>query len=150
MFVKAPVINAKNEKVNEKFLLTFYHTPVKKNKRRKCICKIYYCSGDKVDIAKEKYSLISDINALENEKHPETKSMVLLSSGTATCVKEDNYVKAYARMLAFQRAFRNLTNDVYFKFTNETFKSIATQMNKECSHGVAVAVKLQHTEGYIV
>ena len=162
MFVKAPVINREtNVKGTAKFLVQFHHTPYKKGKhRRKCICKIYACSGENVDIVQNNYPC-NDVSIINSPKHPDTKSRMLLVETEAQCVNTDNYVKAYGRMLSLQRGLRYLIDKNYdsdsitavcsenpFVFTNETYKAFTHQLNIECGSGKNVAWKLQHTDNY--
>mgnify|MGYP003289337305 CR=1 FL=1 len=162
MFVKAPVINREtNEKGTAKFMVDFYHTPYKKGKhRRKCICRIYACSAEDVETVQNNYPY-NNVSSIETNKHPETKSRMLLVEAEAQCETKDNYVKAYGRMLSLQRGLRYLIDNYYnsdsvtgicsenpFVFTNETYKAFTHQLNNECGSGKQVAWKLQHTDGY--
>lgn len=158
MIVKANVVDKETGlRSDAYFLVRFDHTPikdVKKRHRRTGLCSIYYLSDEKSleDAVGKKVDGQFFASRICGEKYK-----YFLCDQSISCNENDNYCKAYARLVTMQKALNwimenqtkeDLLKTLPFKFDNETFKSFVTTLNKQHCHGYATAMQLIKNPNY--
>ena len=158
MIVKAKVVDKISGKLTEEyFLVRFDHTPitqVTKRKRRTGICSIYYLSDKKelVDACGKKIEGQFFASRICGEKYK-----YFLVDQSISCAAQDNYCKAYARIVTLQKALNWLLSEqknedflktLPFAITNETFKTFISTLHKQHPHGKATAMELIKNRNY--
>ncbi len=164
MIVKANVVDRKTgERKDEYFLVRFDHSQVDKVKqakgipqRRSGICSIYYLADAATwtDAVGNKITGEFFASRICKEKH---KFFVV--DQKIVCNENDNYCKAYSRMVTMQMALNwiiknqdteDFLKTLPFKFDNETFKSFVTTLNEQHPHGKDQAMALIKNHDYRV
>ena len=158
MIVKAKVVNKNSGKQTEEyFLVRFDHTPVNqvtKRKRRTGICSIYYLSDkpEMVDAVGNKIEGQFFASRICGEKYK-----YFLVDQSISCAAQDNYCKAYARLVTMQKALNWLLSEqknedflktLPFRIDNETFKQFVSTLNKQHPHGRTTAIELIKNHDY--
>lgn len=158
MIVKANVVDKETGlRSDAYFLVRFDHSPikdVKKRHRRTGLCSIYYLSDEKSleDAVGKKIDGQFFASRICGEKYK-----YFLCDQSISCNENDNYCKAYARLVTMQKALNwimenqsteDLLKTLPFKFDNETFKSFVTTLNKQHNHGYNTAMQLIKNPNY--
>lgn len=152
MIVKANVVDKETGlRSDAYFLVRFDHRPikeVKKHHRRTGLCSIYYLTNEKSleDAIGKKIDGQFFASRICGEKYK-----YFLCDQSISCNENDNYCKAYARLVTMQKALNwimenqnkeDLLKTLPFKFDNETFKSFVTTLNTQHRHGYETAIQL--------